>query len=989
MKKIYFHLIVAGIFIFCNGNVDAQLTVSNTLTPVQLVQQVLLGAGINAFNITYTGDTGAIGSFNGVSSNIGLAGGVLLTSGKIWNAPGPNNSCSATGCNSTAGDSMLNTIISGTTYDAAILEFDFVPIGDTVKFRYVFASEEYNEFVNSTFNDVFAFFISGPGIVGSPNIALIPLTATPVSINNVNNGNSACGVAPSGPCNNCAYFLDNTNGTTVQYDAFTTPLVALHWVIPCDTYHIKIAIADVGDCVYDSGVMLEQGSFTGGNVFLSSHTSSNDTVAVKGCTTATVLFTLANPPLNDTTIYFTIGGTATDSIDYAYLPDSIVIPAGQTVDSITIIPLLDTGSIILQTVIIGVTFPTGCSTMVTDSITILIIRPDTLHVSVLPTDTTICYGQPLAIVATGTGGYGAYLYTWDNGLGIGSNVTAYPNANTVYHLTLTDGCGHSATDSVNVTLITAPHADSPDSLSIVNCGTGYVVFSIPSTQNNPYIIHFNVGGNAIGGTDYTIFPDSVTIPVGQTTDTLYIPALHDSLNTTFRNIIFTYVACGVVDTIVFTIVNVNPMTLALTTDTTICYGQSVNLDAIVAGGHGIYTYNWTNGLGNAASHVVNPLATTTYGVNVTDSCGNVVSDSVTVNVAIPAIPSLTGALAVEGCHNGQFTITLPFNVQSNYVIHYTIGGTATNGTDYTTLADSLVITSGNNSGTIIINPIVDSTNLNNETITITIHRPSACGGDTTVTLTIVNVRPLAMTLTPDTALCLGESVQLNVSPSGGYNGYNIAWNQGLNNDSIQTVTPNNNTTYIVSISDSCGHTKTDSVHVRVIPVPLVGVTISPKDSMCNYENATIMFTDSLLLNGTSNIIFDGGTVISGSGLGPYSVNWQLPGYYTIYFTATSEKSCWTSTDTIGIYVKDCEIHVPNVFTPNGDGKNDYFYIVNMSEFPNSHLIVYNRWGLKVYESPDYKNDWNGSNVVDGTYYYILSLNTGKQLHGDITVIRGK
>src|ERR1022692_4272134 len=117
--------------------------------------------------------------------------------------------------------------------------------------------------------------------------------------------------------------------------------------------------------------------------------------------------------------------------------------------------------------------------------------------------------------------------------------------------------------------------------------------------------------------------------------------------------------------------------------------------------------------------------------------------------------------------------------------------------------------------------------------------------------------------------------------------------RGLNNDSVQTVTPNNNTTYIVSISDSCGHTLSDSIHVKVIQVPLVGVTISPIDSMCSYENAIINFTDSLLGNGTTNIIFDGGTVLSGSGLGPYTVNWLIPGYYTIYYTATSEKSCWT------------------------------------------------------------------------------------------------
>ena len=234
-----------------------------------------------------------------------------------------------------------------------------------------------------------------------------------------------------------------------------------------------------------------------------------------------------------------------------------------------------------------------------------------------------------------------------------------------------------------------------------------------------------------------------------------------------------------------------------------------------------------------------------------------------------------------------------------------------------------------------------------------------------------------------------QTCALPICTTGGYEGYNFVWNNGLNNDSTQSVTPNASTTYIVNINDSCGHTLTDSVHVKVIPVPLSGVTIMPIDSMCNYENAIITFTDSLLGAGTTNIFFDGGTVLSGSGLGPYSVNWTTQGYYTIVYTVNSEKSCWTNVDTIGIYVKDCEIWVPNVFTPNGDGKNDFFIIHNIDLFPDSHLIVYDRWGLKVYESSNYQNNWDGSNVPDGTYYYILSLPNGKQMHGDITVIGKK
>src|ERR1035438_922674 len=90
MKKISIQLIIACLFIFIGTNANAQLVANNSLTPTQLVQQVLLGAGINAFNITYSGDTGAIGSFNGVNSNIGLSGGVIMSTGDIFSCTGPS-----------------------------------------------------------------------------------------------------------------------------------------------------------------------------------------------------------------------------------------------------------------------------------------------------------------------------------------------------------------------------------------------------------------------------------------------------------------------------------------------------------------------------------------------------------------------------------------------------------------------------------------------------------------------------------------------------------------------------------------------------------------------------------------------------------------------------------------------------------------------------------------------------------------------------------
>src|SRR5690606_19343367 len=123
---------------------------------------------------------------------------------------------------------------------AAILEFDFIPTGDSVKFRYSFGSEEYPEYVNAGVNDAFAFFLSGPDPAGgsytNKNVALIPGTSTPVSIDNVNAGANA------------TYYRSNTTNTiNCQFDGFTKVLYALEKVVCGQTYHIKIAIADGGD----------------------------------------------------------------------------------------------------------------------------------------------------------------------------------------------------------------------------------------------------------------------------------------------------------------------------------------------------------------------------------------------------------------------------------------------------------------------------------------------------------------------------------------------------------------------------------------------------------------------------------------------------------------------------------------------------------------------------------------------------------------------
>lgn len=267
MKKTYSTLFFAAVLFFLSSSSKAQLTVDSTFSPTQLVQ-TLLGAGITVSNITYTGDTThASGFFNEPSNAFGITHGLILTSGSVSNAPGPNNLDDAQTDNFQGGDLLLDQYTTGATQDATVLEFDFTSVSDSVEFNYVFGSEEYNEFVGLGFNDVFGFFISGPGIVGQKDIALVPGTSTPCSIDSINNGYTVVGQASTGPCTNCQYYVDNFGGTMMQYDGYTTVLTAKAGVIPCETYHLKLAIADVTDGIYDSGVFLEGGSFKSSGIF--------------------------------------------------------------------------------------------------------------------------------------------------------------------------------------------------------------------------------------------------------------------------------------------------------------------------------------------------------------------------------------------------------------------------------------------------------------------------------------------------------------------------------------------------------------------------------------------------------------------------------------------------------------------------------------------------------------------------------------------------
>ena len=355
---IYLSLIFVVITI-PSFRINAQLLIQNNLTPQQLVQQILVGSGVTVMNVQYTGAINAKGSFsNGATTNLGINEGVVLSSGNVFSIPAAATVFASTN-NGTPGDPQLNGLIPGSTFDAAALEFDFIPQSDTLTFNYVFGSEEYPEYVCSSFNDVFGFFVTGPNPANpfnpynNYNIAIIPesFPPLPVAINTINNWPNGSSY-PSSGCQSTSFshlYIDNQaiGGTTIVFDGFTRVLTATLIVVPCETYHIKLAVADAGDHIYDSGVFLEANSFSSPGLN-TSLTFSNSSIffgsAVEACNDAILNFELEEPRYEDFIIEIEdIFGTAILDEDYLLFPptDTLIIPAGELSIQLVISPLSD------------------------------------------------------------------------------------------------------------------------------------------------------------------------------------------------------------------------------------------------------------------------------------------------------------------------------------------------------------------------------------------------------------------------------------------------------------------------------------------------------------------------------------------------------------------------------------------------------------------------------------------------------------------------
>ena len=628
----------------------AQVTTATGQTPTNYVQNTLIGQGLQVSNVTFQGNPNTqIGTFSGNNSNLGLTNGIVLSTGQI-NPPNgffPNANITSAGTPGWAPLSSYYQSIYGNfanTNNAAVLTFNFVPQGDTIRFRYVFASKEYNNYVTTQFNDIFAFFLTGPNPQGgnytNTNVALIPNTNQPVTINSVNNGQSwACS---SGPCTNCQYYVDNCNQNNGHgFGGATVPMWAEARVVPCSTYTITLAVADIIDGALNSAVFLEAGSFSSNNLVLTvanNTTNASDTILTEGCGSAQLIITRTAGISQALTVNLTIGGSASNGTDYQQLPTTINFAAGQVSDTLDIIPILDLLAEGQETITISV--QGGCNTGST-GVTFYINDYQPLQVFA-GNDTVIdCNGHLL--VGQHSGGEPGYQFNWDNGASTSSTYFYVPTVDRYVTYTVTDTCGNTASDSLFVDFIEPVTAGfgftgfSPSSV-IEGCGTAtlQITRSISVAQGKTYPIQ--ITGTSSNGIDFQQIPNTIVFAPNQTTVTISVSPFLDGIAEGNETLII-----GIVDTLcdgtldpfsaTLTIRNLDSLKVNAGPDLFIdCPRLAVGINPTVSGGWPTLNYNWTDGVTGLNRSNLLPADTTTYTIEVTDSCGQVVVDDVVVHI---------------------------------------------------------------------------------------------------------------------------------------------------------------------------------------------------------------------------------------------------------------------------------------------------------------------------------------------------------------------
>ena len=1019
------------------ANLQAQIGVDTTLkTPYELVTEYLVSGCIKVMNVNYTGSAAALGGFGSASGAFIFEQGLILATGKATNAIGPDDDIGTiNGVDfGLPGDANLDNVsASNQTYDACVLEFDFVPNVDTIRFNYIFASEEYPEKVCSDTNDVIGIFLSGPG-VALTNLAVIPGTTIPVNANSVNSGTS-------GSCATCNYCLSlaydglyaGGNTAWMQYDGFTEILEAKSWVSPCQTYHMKICIADGGDGLYDSGLFIEAGSFgepttpTGQNY--SSVGADND--IYEGCENYYIFNRPETSGLGTAyTFDILITGNAINGIDYSTFPTTITIPIGELTDTIFYSAFIDNNNENTEYFIISLLGECTPCTFSPTNDTIFIRDNYTLNAGIVENDTTICTIIPVgytlnAFIPSGMD-QSIVSYQWSNN-STNASISVIPalGAATTYCLTITDACGQIAVDCITFTIsdLAGLNVVAEDLSCFEICegtvtGTPvngfapytYLVDTITSTSNvitglcadnyKLYVIDsmdcidsavFVITQPTLVVPEYSSIPAScaglddgkaiVTIVGGVppyeflwSTGYVFNGIVSDTLNSIGAGVYSITITDnnGCTQFINGTVEEPEPYSLISSSSTYICLGQTTTMTIEGMGGTTPYFYEWESGFTGGA-YSVTPLETTTYWITGHD-LNDCKADTSFITIFI--YPDINATLAADKdsiCKGDEVTIFIdsiwggtngPYTVKFSDEVHTDI------------LAPPYIL-------------------YPEQTTTYSITVDDWCGsnqGHASITIAVFN-EPEIEIFADVTEGCI--PLEVNFSELLYEEGREYIWDFGDGYADIGADLSNpkhtflNEGTFDISVDVTspmgCKNSREAQNLITVFQKPEARFIAHPQ--IVSIIKPIVYFEDeSDVSQGYLNYYWDF------DGLNDTLINTQSPefvfneiGTYSIKLLVESNKGCLDSVFQEIVVKDEYTFYAPNAFSPNSNIFDNQTFMPRIIgvDPDNFHMIIYDRWGQKIFETFDIYHPWDGKSYGQdvekaSTYPWVVIY---KDLHG--------
>ena len=655
--KVKFTLILA-LILLTYTRINAQFGITNNLTAQQYVEDVLLGSGVQVSNVTFTGSAAQIGKFANGTTAIGLNSGVVMSTGNVLNIDNGGSNTSLSQSMGTAGDANVLSVAQSinpnatSTRDAAVLRFNFVPAGDTVKFRFVFASDEYKTYCCTQFNDAFGFFVTGPNPAGGSynlrNFALVPGTNTPITISTIypNNAGSCSGSL------NSQYYIQNTTGNTQGFNGYLVPMEIKFPVTCGETYTFKFAVADCNDANYDTGIFLESGSFSSDAVEIAVATVTGNSTVVEACSDASFIFTRPASQTGDTlTVNYDIAGTAVEGTDYNTLINPVVFLPGMDTVILSLTPVQDNITEGQETVIITAFTVNQCGDTIETQGTLYIVDQGNIQIT-HNTPVANCMDDSVLMTAAATGGFAPYQYNWSNGA---SGPSVYGDVDVFgshdYIVTVTDVCGATKQDTVTISI----NQTSP----LVVSSSDVMIFC----PNDSVPLSTSVSGGTA--------PYTYAWSTGHTSSSTYGSLLSNGQADYYVEVTD---LCGYTyqDTVTLTLFQ----TLAI--DSTVQYPATCIPDGtavgFASGFTGIPVYNWSgpgqNSQNQVEASVFEGLTSGWYYLVVTDDVCSV-NDSIFVEQQDAPVASFA-ASAVTGC--SPLNVTFTNNSQNASDFQWSFGG---------------------------------------------------------------------------------------------------------------------------------------------------------------------------------------------------------------------------------------------------------------------------------------------------------------------------